>query len=68
MKPIIRYQSQLLPRQSYKPGRRIRIAIRSPLDLLRLERRRRQRARGLQDEPAERQEITPEVRPLPVNQ
>jgi hypothetical protein len=28
MKTIIRYQSQLLPRRSYKPGRKIRITFR----------------------------------------
>jgi hypothetical protein len=32
MKTIVRYQSQLLPRRSYKPGRRIRITFRpSPI-------------------------------------
>lgn len=28
MKTVIRYQSQLLPRRSYKPGRKIRITFR----------------------------------------
>ncbi len=28
MKTVIRYQSQLLPRRSYKPGRKLRITFR----------------------------------------
>ena len=28
MKTIVRYQSQLLPRRSYKPGRKVRITFR----------------------------------------
>jgi hypothetical protein len=28
MKTVIRYQSQLLPRRSYKPGRKVRITFR----------------------------------------
>ena len=38
MKPVIRYQSQLLYRKSYKPVRRLRVRPAARLNLVRLPR------------------------------